>query len=80
MLAVSAVTAGVLVHVLFAFAGLLPRGGGPNVAELATFAIDYTFWLNLVAIIVAVTLAVLSRRTPAQEGEKMPDKAHVARQ
>ena len=67
---VSAVIAGVVVHLLFALVGWLPRGGGRNVAEMATFALDYTFWLNLVAIIVGVTLAVLARRKPAQEGEK----------
>ncbi|MDQ3710254.1 MAG: permease [Actinomycetota bacterium] len=79
--AVSAVIAGVVVHLLFAVAGLLPRGGGESVAEMATFAIDYTFWLNLLAIAVAVALVVLSRRKPTPEQEnETPQTAGAATQ
>jgi hypothetical protein len=39
------------------------------VEELATFAIDYTFWLNLTALAVAAGPVVLSRRQPKPEPE-----------
>jgi hypothetical protein len=62
------VTAGITVHLIFSVLGLLPEGG-KNVTEMATFAIDYTFWLNLVALAVAGTLLVLARRKPAASHE-----------
>jgi uncharacterized membrane protein YraQ (UPF0718 family) len=61
----AAVVTGIAVHVLFAAVGLLPEGG-KDVAELATFAIDDTFWLNLLAVAVAAVLVVLARREPEQ--------------
>ncbi len=63
---VAAVVAGIVVHVLFTALGLLPEGG-KDVEELAAFAIDYTFWLNLTALAVAAGLVVLSRRQPKPE-------------
>ena len=65
--AVSAVITGIAVHVLFALAGLLPTGA-KDLGELATFAIDYTFWLNLVALAVAVAMFVLSRQRSGTGG------------
>jgi uncharacterized membrane protein YraQ (UPF0718 family) len=62
---VAAVVAGIVVHVLFAVLGVLPQGGR-DVEELAAFAIDYTFWLNLIALAVAAGLVVLARREPAR--------------
>ena len=64
--AVAAVITGVLVHALFVAVGLLPSGA-KDVEELATFAVDYTFWLNLLALAVAVALWVLARRDPERE-------------
>ena len=58
---VAAVVTGIAVHGLFALLGLLPQGA-KDLTELATFAVDYTFWLNLVAITVAVALFWLARR------------------
>ena len=66
--AVSAVITGIVVHGLFALVGLLPEGA-KDLGELATFAIDYTFWLNLVALAVAATMFVLSRTSaPERHG------------
>lgn len=61
--AVAAVAAGVAVHLLFAGAGLLPQDA-KDIEELAAFRIDYTFWLNLLALAVAAALVVLARRNP----------------
>ena len=64
---VAAVVTGIVVHALFAAVGLLPQGG-KDVEELASFAVDYTFWLNLVALAIAAVLVVLARRRePKQE-------------
>ena len=59
--AVAASITGVVVHGLFAVTGLLPEGA-KDLEELTAFAIDYTFWLNLLAAVVAGTLFVLARR------------------
>ncbi len=67
--AAAAVVTGVVVHVLFAVLGLIPQGA-KDVEQLATFAIDYTFWLNLLAVAVAVVLVILSRRR-----ERKPEPA-----
>ncbi len=62
---VAAVVTGVVVHALFAVVGLLPRGA-KDVEQLASFAVDYTFWLNLLALAVAAALLVLARRREPQ--------------
>jgi hypothetical protein len=33
---------------------------------MATFAIDYTFWLNLLSVVVVVVMFVLARRAKAK--------------
>lgn len=64
--AVAAVITGIIVHGLFAAVGLLPEGA-KDLGELGTFAIDYTFWLNLLALTVAAVMFVLSRKNEADE-------------
>jgi uncharacterized membrane protein YraQ (UPF0718 family) len=59
--AVAAVITGIVVHGLFALLGLLPEGA-KDLGELATFKIDYTFWLNMLALSVAAAMFFLSRR------------------
>lgn len=59
---VAAIVAGIAVHGLFALVGLLPEGA-KDLDELATFSLDYTFWLNLVSLAVAGTLFWLSRKS-----------------
>jgi uncharacterized membrane protein YraQ (UPF0718 family) len=58
---VAAVASGIVVHGLFALVGQVPEGAR-NLNELARFDIDYTFYLNLVALVVAGALVVISRR------------------
>jgi len=74
---VAAVVTGVAVHGLFALVGLLPQGAR-NLQELATFRIDYTFWLNLLAIAVAVAMVVLARREHASSEPAASDDAPKA--
>jgi uncharacterized membrane protein YraQ (UPF0718 family) len=57
---VSMVTAGVIVDLIFAAAGLIPTGPRPvSAIEHATFSWNYTTWLDFVAIAVAVWLLVV---------------------
>jgi uncharacterized membrane protein YraQ (UPF0718 family) len=66
---VAAVASGIVVHGLFALVGQVPAGAR-NLNELARFDIDYTFYLNLVALVVAGALVVISRRR-AKLGESV---------
>ncbi len=74
--AVAAVITGIVVHGLFAAVGLLP-GGAKDLGELATFAIDYTFWLNLLALAVATAMFALSRKNKSDEA-RSADQPEVA--
>lgn len=56
-------------HALFALVGLLPRAAR-SVREMATFAIDYTLWLNVVSVVVVVVMFVLSRGATAQSNDQ----------
>lgn len=57
---ISAILTGIAVHGLFALVGLIPEEA-KKIEELATFQLDYTFWLNTVAVVIAVTLFILGR-------------------
>jgi uncharacterized protein len=72
--AVAAVIAGIMLHLLFSMLGLIPKPAGA-VEQMATFAIDYTFFLNLLATAVAVLLVWLCKRRP--EAEQEPGPAEV---
>lgn len=69
---IAAVVTGVIVHFLFSLLRLLPEGG-ESVEEMATFAIDYTFWLNLVSVAVVIAMAVLARRARSRQSEPAQD-------
>ncbi|MBD3157100.1 hypothetical protein GF369_04710 [Candidatus Peregrinibacteria bacterium] len=58
--ALSAIITGIAVHVLFGALGMLPTHAN-NIQELAAFKIDYTFWLNIVALCIAITLFIIAR-------------------
>lgn len=57
---ISAILTGIIVHLLFSYFNILPTEV-KSITELTTFQIDYTFWLNILAIIVAATMFVLAR-------------------
>ncbi|WP_320047696.1 permease [uncultured Ilyobacter sp.] len=59
---ISAILTGISVHLLFGLLKILPTKI-KSINELATFQIDYTFWLNIVAIVVAITLFSLARNS-----------------
>ncbi|MBR0553391.1 permease [Stakelama marina] len=66
----SMVIAAIGVDLAFSWAGLVPQAGTDIREELTTFAIDYTFWLNLVFGAIGLWLWRLSRKAPE------PKKAH----
>jgi len=74
----AAVLTGIAVHGVFALVGLVPEGA-KDLEELATFRLDYTFWLNLLALTVAVALFLLARRDrrSADADEPYPDEARA---
>lgn len=63
--AVAAVITGAAIHGLFTVIGLVPDGAR-SVEEMATFAIDYTFWLNLTSVAVVAVMYSLARRAKAR--------------
>lgn len=71
---VAAVVTGIVVHLAFGVVGILPDGAR-SLEELATFAIDYTFWLNLLSAVVAVAMFVLARRARRRTEEESPADA-----
>ena len=59
---VSAIIAGVGVHVVFGLLGILPEGA-KTIDELSKFKLDYTFYLNIVSIVLAAGLYYLKRQS-----------------
>jgi len=57
---VSIVVTAVVMHGVFAVIGITPESGRA-VDEITRFAIDYTFWLNLVMAVAAIVMVVLHR-------------------
>ncbi len=60
--AISAIASGIIIHAVFAALGILPEYV-KDIKELARFRIDYTFWLNIVSLIVASVLLIVGRGT-----------------
>ncbi|MBV9618149.1 MAG: permease [Verrucomicrobia bacterium] len=61
---VSMVAAGVIVDLLFSALNLIPTGlHSASAIEHATFAWNYTTWLDLIAIVLAAGLLVVKRRS-----------------
>lgn len=56
----SAIFTGISVHIIFSIFGMLPNKI-KKIDDLTTFQIDYTFWLNIIAISIAITLFSLAR-------------------
>jgi uncharacterized protein len=61
LLYVCMVAAGVTVHYLFALFGMIPTAR-PTLSEMVQFQIDYTFWLNMVFIIIGGALLLMHWR------------------
>ena len=55
LLYICMVAAGITVHYVYALFGILPSAR-PTLGEMVQFKIDYTFWLNIVFVIVAAIL------------------------
>lgn len=58
--AISAIITGIAVHLIFGLLNILPQSM-KKLSELATFSLDYTFWLNMFALAVFIVLFFLSR-------------------
>jgi uncharacterized membrane protein YraQ (UPF0718 family) len=58
--AVAAVVSGTVLQALFSALGLIPERD-VDIRQLATFAIDHTFWLNLAGATIAAALLLLRR-------------------
>jgi uncharacterized membrane protein YraQ (UPF0718 family) len=65
---VSIVVTAVTLHVLFASLGITPESSRA-VEEVSRFGLDYTFWLNLAMVLVAVTMVWLHRAYVRQDLE-----------
>ena len=62
------VGAAIIVDVVFRVCGWLPQGRPDMRVEMTHFAVDHTFWLNVLAGCVALVLVVMARRAPARAG------------
>ena len=60
--------AALVVDVGFTAIGIVPYATGGIEARVSHFAINYTFWLNLAALVLAIWLFVLNRRHPMDHG------------
>ena len=63
VLYVSMVAAGVMVHYIFVFAGIMPTIR-PALQEMVAFEVDYTFWLNVLFAMATVALLLIRRGRP----------------
>ena len=55
------VAAGITVHYLFALVGMIPTER-PSLQEMVRFSIDYTFFLNLIFLVIGAILIWLHLR------------------
>ena len=61
LLYLSMVAAGITVHYLFALVGMIPTER-PSLQEMVRFSIDYTFFLNLIFLVIGALLIWLHLR------------------
>lgn len=78
LLYVAMVAAGITAHYLFALVGALPTQR-PELRAMIAFAIDYTFWLNLVFVAVAGVLLWLHGRGGRSDASTEQRRAEPAR-
>jgi hypothetical protein len=62
------VATALLLHYAFALLGILPQSSGTSAIESQRFAIDYTFWLNLVFLGFTGVMVWLRTRSKQQGG------------
>jgi uncharacterized membrane protein YraQ (UPF0718 family) len=81
LLYVSMVAAGITVHYLFAILDILPTER-PPLSEMVRFAIDYTFWLNIIFAVIGGALVFLhlrgqqhSEHQPSADERRMAERA-----
>lgn len=60
---VGMVSTAIILHYFFEFFGILPQSSR-TVAGVMKFEIDYTFWFNLIFIVIAIILFNLAKKTP----------------
>ncbi|WGV27325.1 permease [Halotia branconii] len=75
LLYVCMVAAGITVHGIFAFFGILPSER-PNLAEIVRFQIDYTFWLNIVFAIIGAVLLYIHWQNHQNKGSGQHHHEH----
>ncbi len=73
LLYVCMVAAGITVHYLFALFGQIPTAR-PSLGEMTSFAIDYTFFLNIGFLIVGAILFWLHFKGSDPEGQGMEEQ------
>lgn len=69
LLYICMVAAGITIHYMFAGLGILPTTR-PELSEQVRFAIDYTFWLNIVFVIIGGTLIMLHVQSKKQKDDR----------
>ncbi|MCB0117099.1 MAG: permease, partial [Caldilineaceae bacterium] len=72
LLYICMVAAGISVHYIFAIFGLLPTAR-PSLDEIVRFQIDYTFWLNILMVVIGGALLVLHLRGRGSESDSPRD-------
>lgn len=66
---ISIVVTALILNGLFALLGIVPESS-KAISELTQFKIDYTFWMNLVSVLIVSTLVTFSRKYQAIQQEK----------
>jgi uncharacterized membrane protein YraQ (UPF0718 family) len=64
---VTMVASGILMDLAFSALGWIPQRRPDMQAAMTHVSLNYTFWLNLIALGIAVALFVVSRRQPARQ-------------
>jgi hypothetical protein len=65
-----------ILHYGFSLLGILPQSSGQTAAEADRFAIDYTFWLNLIFLGITGVLVWLSHQSQSNKEEKENHQKH----
>ncbi len=66
---VSIVITSLTLHFIFLFTGMTPQSN-QQVQDVATFSLDYTFFMNIAAIILVVGMYMLHRKLKQQQASK----------